>query len=242
LRVSIVPTIEGEKIGQINGLAVVTQNDYSYGQPSRVTATVGVGRKGVIDIERESQLGGQFHTKGVHILSGYLNEMYSQIVPFSLTARLVFEQNYSGVDGDSASSTELYAILSALAGVAIRQNIAVTGSLNQKGDVQAIGGVNDKIEGFYEICKMRGLTGDQGVMIPSSNVENLTLREEIIDAMNQGLFHIYPVGHVGDGIEILTGIKFGESISPGEYEENSINWLVQKRLNEFAESVREYDT
>ena len=234
--------VQGEEVGQINGLAVVGLDNFSFGRPSRVTATVGVGRKGVIDIERESQLGGPLHTKGVHIISGFLNEMYAQNLPLSLTARLVFEQNYSGVDGDSASSTELYSILSALASTPIKQNIAVTGSLNQKGEVQAIGGVNEKIEGFYEVCKLKGLTGDQGVMIPSSNIGNLMLKEEIIDAMNQGIFHIYPVNHVRDGIEILTGIEFGDMQSNGEFEENSVNWLVQKRLKEFAENVRAFYT
>jgi predicted ATP-dependent protease len=233
--------IQGGKVGQINGLAIIGLENFSFGRPSRVTATVGVGRKGVIDIERESQLGGSLHTKGVHIISGFLNETYAQNIPLSLTARLVFEQNYSGVDGDSASSTELYSILSALTGIPIKQNIAVTGSLNQKGEVQAIGGVNEKIEGFYEICKTNGLTGDQGVMIPSSNVENLMLKEEVVEAMKQELFHVYSVSHVKEGIEILTGIKYGEKTDQEEFEENSINWLVQKRLKELAEKVKEYE-
>jgi len=205
-----------------------------------VTVSIGVGKEGVLDIEREAELGGPIHTKGVQILSGYLNEMYAQEVPLSLTARLVFEQSYSGIEGDSASSTELYTLLSALSGKPINQNFAVTGSVNQKGEVQAIGGVNEKIEGYYEVCKVKGLNGDQGVLIPASNVENLMLKEDVVDAIHQGKFHVYPVRTIGEGIEILTGVKAGERQANGIYEEGTINRLVQDRLVKMAERVREY--
>ena len=231
---------ESEKVGQVNGLAVLSLGDYGFGRPDRVTASVGLGREGIIDIEREAKMGGPIHTKGVLILSGYLSGRYAQDEPLSLSARLVFEQSYSGVEGDSASSTELYAILSALSGKPIKQYLAVTGSVNQKGDVQAIGGVNEKIEGFYEVCKVRGLNGKQGVVIPASNVENLMLREEVVDAIKEGRFHVYPVRTIDEGIEILTGIKAGERRSDGTYEEGTVNDLVQKRLMEMAERIKEY--
>ncbi len=231
---------DGEKVGQVNGLAVLSLGDYGFGKPNRVTASVAVGRDGIIDIEREAKMGGPIHTKGVLILSGYLNGRYAQDKPLSLSARLVFEQSYSGVEGDSASSAELYAILSALSGKPIKQYLAVTGSVNQKGEVQAIGGVNEKIEGFYEVCKARGLTGRQGVVIPASNVENLMLKEEVVEAIKAGRFHIYPVRTIDEGIEILTGVRAGERRPDGTYEEGAINHLVQERLREMAERIKEY--
>jgi predicted ATP-dependent protease len=231
---------EGEKIGQVNGLAVLSLGDYGFGKPNKITASVGVGRKGIIDIEREAQMGGPTHTKGVMILGGYLNQKYAQDEPLSLTARLAFEQSYSGVDGDSASSTELYSLLSALSEKPIKQYLAVTGSVNQKGDVQAIGGVNEKIEGFYEVCKVKGLTGKEGCVIPRSNVENLMLKEEVVEAIKEGQFHIYPVGTTEEGIEVLTGVRAGEKRPDGTYEEGTINFLVQKRLSEMAEQMKEY--
>ncbi len=231
---------DGEKVGQVNGLAVLSLGDYGFGKPSRITATVGVGKDGIVDIEREAQMGGPTHTKGVLILSGYLNSKYAQKEPLSLAARLVFEQSYSGVDGDSASSTELYALLSALSGKPIRQHFAVTGSVNQKGEVQAIGGVNEKLEGFYEVCKAKGLTGKEGVVIPQSNVANLMLKEEVVDAIKEGRFHIYPVRAIDEGIEVLTGVKAGERLPDGTYEEGTIHHLAQKRLSEMAELIKEY--
>ena len=231
---------EGEKIGQVNGLAVLSLGDYGFGKPNKITASVGVGRKGIIDIEREAQMGGPTHTKGVMILGGYLNQKYAQDEPLSLTARLAFEQSYSGVDGDSASSTELYSLLSALSEKPIKQYLAVTGSVNQKGEVQAIGGVNEKIEGFYEVCKVKGLTGKEGCVIPRSNVENLMLKEEVVEAIKEGQFHIYPVGMTEEGIEVLTGVRAGEKRPDGTYEEGTINFLVQKRLSEMAEQMKEY--
>ena len=231
---------EGAKVGQVNGLAVLSLGDYGFGKPSKITASVGVGKKGIIDIEREAEMGGPTHTKGVLILSGYLNEKFAQREPLSLTARLVFEQSYSGVDGDSASSTELYAMLSTLSEKPIRQYLAVTGSVNQKGEVQAIGGVNEKIEGFYEVCKAKGLTGKEGVVIPQSNVQNLMLKEEVVEAIKEGRFHIYPVKTIDEGIEVLTGEKAGKIRPDGTFEEGTINYISQKRLSEMAELVKEY--
>jgi lon-related putative ATP-dependent protease len=226
--------------GQVNGLSVISLGDFEFGIPSRVTASVGLGREGVVDIEREAKMGGPIHTKGVLILSGYLNEKYAQDKPLSLSARLVFEQSYEGVEGDSASGAELYAILSALSGIPIKQNIAVTGSVNQKGEVQAIGGVNEKIEGFFEVCKAEGLTGQQGVMIPESNVQNLMLKEEILDAVKEGKFHIYAVNTIDQGIEILTGTKAGARQKDGTFEKETVSYVVDKRLREMAEKLREF--
>ncbi len=231
---------DAENVGQVNGLSVMSLGDFSFGSPSRVTTSVGLGREGVVDIEREAKMGGPIHTKGVLILSGYLNEKYAQDKPLSLSARLVFEQNYEGVEGDSASSTELYAILSALSGLPIKQSLAVTGSVNQKGEVQAIGGVNEKIEGFFEVCKVKGFNGKQGVMIPKSNEQNLMLKEEIVEAVKEGKFHIYSVKTIDEGIEILTGVKAGERQEDGTFEEGTVNYRVDKRLREMAEKLREF--
>ncbi len=232
--------VAGRKKGQVNGLAVLSTGDYAFGRPSRITATVGVGREGIIDIERQAQLSGTSHTKGVLIISGLLNARYAVDVPLSLSARLVFEQSYSGVDGDSASSTELYALLSALSEVPIKQYIAVTGSVNQWGEVQAIGGVNEKIEGYFEVCKIIGITGEQGVMIPQSNVRNLMLKEEVVEAIREGWFHIWPVATIDEGIEVLTGVEAGTRNSDGHYPEGTINHLVQERLLRMAEAIKEY--
>jgi predicted ATP-dependent protease len=224
----------------VNGLSVMGLGDFAFGNPSRVTASIGLGREGVIDIEREAKMGGPIHTKGVLILSGYLNEKYAQDKPLSLSARLVFEQNYGGVEGDSASSTELYAILSALSGLPIKQSIAVTGSVNQKGEVQAIGGVNEKIEGFFEVCKAKGFTDQHGVMIPASNVQNLMLKEEVVDAVKAGRFHIYSVKTIDEGIEVLTGTKAGERRKDGTFENGTVNHKVNKQLKSMAEKLKEF--
>jgi lon-related putative ATP-dependent protease len=231
---------EGEKVGQVNGLSVIGLGDIEFGRPSRVTASVGVGRGGVMDIEREAAMGGPIHTKGVLILSGYLASKYSQDKPLSLSAKLVFEQSYEGVEGDSASSTELYAILSALSGLPIRQSLAVTGSVNQNGEVQAIGGVTEKLEGFFELCKARGLDGRQGAMIPASNVQNLMLKEEMVEAARKGLFNIYPVATIDEGIEVLTGAKAGARLPDGTFEKGTVNYLVDRRLREMAEIMKTY--
>ena len=229
-----------QTVGQVNGLSVMGLGDFAFGTPSRVTASIGLGREGVIDIEREAKMGGPIHTKGVLILSGYINDKYAKDKPLSLSARLVFEQNYGGVEGDSASSTELYSILSALSNIPIKQNLAVTGSVNQKGEVQAIGGVNEKIEGFFEVCKAKGLSGEQGVMIPESNVQNLMLKEEVLDAVKAGQFNIYSVKSIDEGIEVLTGTKAGERRADGTYEEGTVNYLVDKALREMADKLKEY--
>jgi len=240
VRGSIIIDVVGQEVGQVNGLSVSDLGDISFGRPSRITASIGLGQAGLIDIEREARLGGPIHTKGVMILSGYLADKYAQDKPISLSARLVFEQNYSGVEGDSASSTELYALLSSLSGLPIKQGIAVTGSVNQKGEVQAIGGVNEKIEGFFETCQAKGLTGEQGVLIPESNVQNLMLKEEVVEAVKEGKFHIWSVKTVDEGIEILTGVKAGARQEDGTFEEDSVNDRVDKRLRELAEKMRDF--
>ncbi len=231
---------EGEVVGQVNGLSVMSLGDFSFGTPSRVTASIELGREGIIDIQREARLGGPIHTKGVMILSGYLAEKYAQDKPLSLSTRLVFEQSYGMVEGDSASSTELYAILSALSDSPIKQSLAVTGSVNQKGEVQAIGGVNEKIEGFFEVCKAKGLTGKQGVLIPESNVQNLMLKEEVVEAVKAGKFHICSVKNIDEGVEILTGVKAGKKRPDGTFEENTINYKVNEKLKNLAENLREF--
>ncbi|HVN65264.1 MAG TPA: ATP-binding protein, partial [Methanomicrobiales archaeon] len=231
---------EGAKAGQVNGLSVTGSGDYAFGTPSRVTATIGVGREGIVDIEREAAMGGPIHTKGVLILHGYLAGKFAGDKPLSMSARLVFEQSYGGVEGDSASSTELYALLSALSGLPIRQDLAVTGSVNQKGEVQAIGGVNEKLEGFFEVCRAKGLTGKQGAMIPASNVQNLMLKEEIVEAGKAGKFTIYPVKTIDEGIEVLTGVPAGKRKKDGTYPERTVNHLVDKKLREMAETYRAF--
>ncbi len=231
---------EGEVVGQINGLAVYSLGDYTFGKPTRITARTSVGGKGIINVEKEAQLSGSTHSKGVMIISGYLQGKFAQRRPLSMNAHICFEQSYGGVDGDSASSTEIYAILSSLAQKPIRQDIAVTGSVNQNGRIQAIGGVNEKIEGFYHACKVKGITGQQGVMIPSANVPNLVLRSEILDAVRDGKFHIYAVDTIEDGIEILTGMPAGEQKEDAGYPEGSLFNLVEKKLDVFAETYRHY--
>lgn len=231
---SILIDTDGEKVGQINGLAVYHLGQHMFGKPSRITATTFVGKKGIINIERESKLSGNIHNKGVYILGGYLGEHFAQEQALSLTAHLAFEQSYGGVDGDSASSTELYALLSSLSEVPIQQGIAVTGSVNQKGYVQPIGGVNEKIEGFFEVCKKQGLTGKQGVIIPQQNVQNLMLKEEVVEAVELGQFHVYSVARIEEGIEILTGEKAGQRLLDGSYETNTIYAKVANKLKGYA--------
>jgi predicted ATP-dependent protease len=227
-------------VGQVNGLTVMSLGDFSFGAPSRVTASIGLGRDGVIDIQREARLGGPIHTKGVMILSGYLMDKYAQDKPLTLTTRLAFEQSYGMVDGDSASSTEVYAILSALSGIPLTQSIAVTGSVNQKGEVQPIGGVNEKIEGFFEVCKAKGFTEKQGVLIPASNVKNLMLKEEVVEAAREGKFHIYPVKTIDQGMEVLTGERAGKRQPDGSFKEGTINHLVDKQLRTMAERLKDF--
>jgi predicted ATP-dependent protease len=231
---------DGEVSGQINGLSVLSLGDFSFGAPSRITVAVGLGKEGLVDVQREVAMSGPIHGKGVMIIAGYLASKFARDKPLTLTARIVFEQNYEGVEGDSASSTELYAILSALSGVPIKQHLAVTGSVNQKGEVQPIGGANEKIEGYFEICKARSLDGLHGVVIPQSNVRNLMLKQEVLDAVKDGKFHIYPVSTIEEGIEVLTGKPAGKQLPEGGYEENSVYGLVDKRLREMAETVKRF--
>ena len=237
---TIMIDVEGSQIGQVNGIAVLNLGDYSFGKPSRITARTYLGEKGVINIERESQMSGKIHNKGVLILGAYLGGKYAQDKPLSLSASICFEQLYEEVEGDSASSTELYAILSELSGLPIDQSIAVTGSVNQKGEIQPIGGVNEKIEGFYHVCKAVGLTGTQGVMIPKRNLKNLMLKEEVIEAVREGMFHIYAVETVDEGIEVLTGVPAGTPDAEGKYPEGTVNYLVNEKLREMAESIRRF--
>jgi lon-related putative ATP-dependent protease len=229
--------VEGEKVGQINGLSVLNFGDYVFGKPSRITANTYIGKGGVVNIEREIELSGPIHSKGVLTLSGYLGQKYAQEGPLSLAASLTFEQAYEGVDGDSASSTELYAILSSLAEVPIKQYLAVTGSVNQKGEIQPVGGVIHKIEGYFAVCKLKGLTGKQGVMIPYQNVDNLVLNEEVVEAVRSGMFHIYAVKMIDEGIELLTGMPAGQVQADGTYLEGTIHHLVQKKLQKYTDTV-----
>ncbi len=231
---------EGSEVGQINGLSVLTIGDYMFGRPSRVTARTYIGKGGMVNIEREVKLSGPIHDKGVLILTGYLGGKFAHDKPLSFSASICFEQSYEGVEGDSASSTELYSLLSSLSGVPIRQGIAVTGSVNQLGKVQPIGGVNYKIEGFYAVCKAKGLTGEQGVMIPSSNLRHLMLKDEVLEAVRAGKFHLWSVSTIDQGIEILTGVTAGEQQPDGGYPEGSINYLVDKRLREMLENMKKF--
>lgn len=240
IRKTILIDTSGTAVGQVNGLSVTGLGNHLFGRPSRITATVRLGTGKVIDIEREVELGGPLHSKGVLILSGYLASHYALDVPMSLHASLVFEQSYGGVDGDSASSAELYALLSALSGVPIRQSLAVTGSVNQSGEVQAIGGVNEKIEGFFDLCKARGLTGKQGVLIPASNVDHLMLRRDVVESAENGAFRIIPIKTIDQGIEILTGHKAGRRERGGQFSDDSINALVEARLRAFANTRQRF--
>jgi ATP-dependent Lon protease len=232
---TILMDIDGRKVGQLNGLAVLQMGEHSFGRPSRVTASVAMGQAGIVNIERESRLSGSIHDKGLLILSGYLRNRYGQDHPLTLSASLCFEQSYSGIEGDSASSTELYALLSRLAELPVRQDLAVTGSVNQWGEVQAIGGVNEKIEGFFDVCRVRGLTGQQGVMIPASNVRNLILRADVIEAVAQGKFHIYPIRTIDEGITLLTGVRAGTVA-----EDGTVNGLVSHRLRHLATDLKAF--
>ncbi len=232
--------VAGEVIGQVNGLAVYSLGDYMFGKPARITASTAMGRAGLINIEREADMSGNTHNKGVLILGGYLRQKYAQDKPITMSASIAFEQSYSGIDGDSASSTEIYALLSSLSGVPLKQNIAVTGSVNQKGEVQAIGGVNQKIEGFFDCCRHKGLSGDQGVMIPQSNVKDLMLRKDVVTAVKEGRFTIYAVRNIDEGIKILTGRSAGELQADGGYPEKTINFLVDQKLKELAEGIKDF--
>jgi predicted ATP-dependent protease len=237
---SLLLDFTGSVVGQVNGLAVYDLGDFSFGRPSRITAQTFTGREGVINIEREASLSGRTHDKGVLILSGYLGAKFGQERPLTLSTSLCFEQSYDGIDGDSASSTELYAIMSSLSGLPLKQNIAVTGSVNQKGEIQPIGGVNQKVEGMYDVCRIAGLTGDQGVMVPHQNLRNLMLRSDVVQAIKEGRFHIYSVKTIDEGLEILTGCPAGERGPDGAFPEGTVNYLVENRLRELNQSMRGY--
>ena len=224
---------DGAEIGQINGLAVLDMGSYAFGNPSRITATTYVGKSGIVNIEKEARMSGQTHDKGVQIITGFLGQTYAQNFPLSLSCRVCFEQNYNGIDGDSASSTELYCILSSLSELPIRQDLAVTGSVNQKGEIQAIGGVTYKIEGFFDLCRKRGLTGKQGVIIPVSNVKDLVLKDDVVEAVKNGMFHIYPIAHIDEGIELLMGTPAGKKNKAGNFPANSVHGKVMKKLKAF---------
>lgn len=229
---------QGEVIGQINGLAVYNLGDYAFGRPSRITCETFMGLEGVVNIERKANLSGNIHNKGVLILSGYIGAKYAQNKPLSLSASLCFEQSYEMVEGDSASAAELIALISSLSGVPIKQGFAITGSVNQKGQIQPIGGVNEKIEGFYHVCKAKGLNGEQSVIIPHQNVRNLMLKKEVVEAIREGKFHVYPVETINQAIELLTGMEAGERVSDGKFKKGTVNYLVDKRLREFTEEFK----
>jgi len=239
-RGTIMIDLEGEVVGQVNGLAVYSMGDYMFGKPSRITCSTAMGRAGIINIEREADLSGSTHNKGVLILGGYLRQKFAQQKPLTMSASIAFEQSYGGVDGDSASSTEIYALLSSLSKVPIKQYIGVTGSVNQNGQVQAIGGVNEKIEGFFDCCRKKGAINSQGVMIPESNVKDLMLRPDVVEAVSKGRFHVYPVKSIDQGIEILTGKKGGKRKADGSYPKGSINKLVDDKLTELAEGLKNF--
>ena len=230
---------EGKVTGQVNGLSVYITGDHSFGRPSRITARVSLGRGQMVNVERETKMSGKIHDKGFMILTGYVQGMYGLDRPLSLSASIGFEQTYGEVDGDSASSTELYALLSALSGLGIEQGIAVTGSVDQAGQVQAIGGAIHKIEGFYDVCKAKGLTGSQGVMIPKDNVRNLVLEDEVVEAVREGKFHIYQASTIDEGIEVLTGVPAGERQADGTFPEGTVHYLVEKRLEEMGKRTRQ---
>jgi len=233
---------KGKRVGQVNGLSVYSLGHTSFGKPTRITATTGVGKSGLMNIERESKLSGPTHDKGILILSGYLRQKYAQNMPINLSASICFEQSYGGVDGDSASSTELYALLSSLAGLPIDQGIAVTGSINQMGDIQPIGGVNEKIEGFFDVCKSKGLTGKQGVIVPVQNAQHLMLRKDVVKAVAQNKFHIYTVNNVDEGIQILTGKGAGSAKKDGKYPPNTVHGMVMKRLVNMSHALNEFES
>lgn len=237
----IMISTEDRVVGQVNGLSVIDFGDYTFGKPSRITAVTYAGEKGIVNIEREVEMSGSIHDKGVLILSGYLGAKFAQDFPLSLSASICFEQLYDGVEGDSASSTELYALLSSLSDIPIKQYIAVTGSVNQRGEIQPIGGVNEKIEGFFQTCKVRGLKGNEGVIIPHQNVVNLMLKDEVIEAVREGKFHIYPVKTIEEGIEILTDVPAGKRDEKGCYPEGTVFYKAQKKIEKYARIVEEFD-
>ncbi|MFA5353462.1 MAG: Lon protease family protein, partial [Thermodesulfovibrionales bacterium] len=234
---TLIINTSGEKVGQVNGLAVLDLGDYSFGKPSRITARTYTGKAGIVNIERETKMSGKIHEKAIMIITGYLGSRYATRKPISLSASITFEQLYDMVEGDSATCAELYALLSSIAGVPLKQSIAITGSMDQSGDVQPIGGVNEKIEGFFELCRIRGLDGSHGVIIPRRNVKHLMLHKDVVDAVTEGKFSIYPIDRMEEGLEILTGMPAGEMADDGQFPEGTVNFLVMKRLTEIAAAM-----
>jgi predicted ATP-dependent protease len=232
--------VKGSKTGEINGLSVSSIGEFAFGRPSKITAKTYIGNENVINIDRKARLSGKFHDKGLLILSGFFNSKFGQFIPPSFSASLTFEQSYAMIDGDSASSTELYALISSLANVPIKQGIAVTGSVNQNGEIQAIGGVNEKIEGFYNVCKDKGLTGEQGVIIPRSNIENLMLKEEVTRSIQARKFHVWAIETVEDGLKILTDMEVGERQKNGKFPRNSLYYMVENQLRDFAKRSNDF--
>ncbi|NNK18860.1 MAG: AAA family ATPase, partial [Maribacter sp.] len=237
-RKKLMISLTDSKIGQINGISIIDLGDISFGRPNKITASVASGKGGLIDIEREAKLAGPIHTKGVLILLGFLAEKYAQNKPISLFASLVFEQSYSEIEGDSASSAELYAILSSLSQIPIKQGIAVTGAINQKGELQPVGAINEKIEGFFEVCNQAGLSGEQGVIIPKSNIENLMLKPEVVQVIKEGKFHIWAISDIDEGIEILTGYPAGKRLKNGSFTKKSVHNLVDSRIDELNKNIK----
>jgi predicted ATP-dependent protease len=237
----IVVDTDGSAVGQVNGLSVIGLGDTTFGQPSRITASMGVGREGVIDLQREAQLAGPIHSKAVQTLQGFLVDRYADEAPLALTARLAFEQSYGMVEGDSATCAETCALLSRIAGLPLNQSFAITGSMDQKGEVQAIGGANFKIEGFFDVCRVKGLTGRQGVILPKSNVQHLMLREDVVQAVQDGRFHIHAIETVDEALELLTGVPAGRKQEDGTYPADSVNGRAAARLKQIAERLREWN-
>jgi predicted ATP-dependent protease len=235
----LVIATDGATVGQVNGIAVLTTGDHAFGKPARITARTFAGEPGVVDIERESKLGGRVHSKGVMILSGFLAGRYARDWPLAVAASIAFEQQYDEIDGDSAASAELYALLSSLAGLPLVQSLGVTGSVNQHGEIQAVGGINEKIEGFFDVCRRRGLTGAEGVVIPRANVRHLMLREDVVEAVRAGRFHVFPVATVDEGLALLTGRPAGERGEDGRYSPGSVNAAVEATLARNIERLRE---
>jgi predicted ATP-dependent protease len=235
----ILMDVRGRKVGQVNALTVYDLGDHLFGRPARITSQVSMGRSGIINIEREANLSGATHDKGVLILAGYLRAMYAQDKPLTLSASLAFEQSYGGVDGDSASAAEVYALLSAIGNIALRQDLAVTGSVDQRGQLQPVGSINEKIEGFFEVCRARGLTGTQGVLIPAQNAADLMLDAEVVEAARRGRFHVHPIRSIDQGLEILTGMRAGRRRG-FRFETDTVHWRIDNALYELAQAIKEF--
>jgi lon-related putative ATP-dependent protease len=234
---TIIVDTKGEKVGQVNGLAVIDLGDYSFGKPSRITARTYAGKAGVVNIERETKMSGKIHEKAILIITNYLGSRYAAKKPISLSASITFEQLYEMVEGDSASCAELYALISSISGIPLKQSIAITGSMDQNGEVQPVGGINEKIEGFFDLCRLTGFDGSQGVIMPTRNVKNLMLKKDVVEAVKEGKFFIYPIQRADEGLEIITGMQVGELKDDGTYPEGTINYLVVKRLTEISEAM-----